>query len=272
MAEKLIKRGKNWYYRFTDSNGKRVMRRECPDRRVTEQMAASAGLEAAKVRGGLADPKDFAYRDHESVPLRDHIDAWRVTLVAEGSTPKHAELAANRARRLVAVILGLDMGLKSHRELPPKDRPGLPQKIAAAIAPSRLSDLTTERIQNAIGQLKDRGLSLQSCNHYRAAIRAFANWCFETHRTREHALRGVKGYNAKEDRRHDRRTLTLGEFRRLVNAAERSGEYQRLSGFLRALCFRTAAATGLRFSELASLIPESFDRTTQGPHGRHAGD
>lgn len=64
------RRGKNWYYIFSDENGRRVERKGCPDRRVTEQMAAAAELHAAKVREGLVNPKDSAYRDHEARPLR----------------------------------------------------------------------------------------------------------------------------------------------------------------------------------------------------------
>jgi integrase len=246
---------KKYVILYFDETGKRRKKTGTTDRTVTERIARDIENRVALRREGVVDSKDEAYRDHDARPLADHIADWQSNLVSAGSTPKHAELAANRARRLVAVMLGLEIGLKNWRELAPKDRPGLPEKIAAAITPARLSDLSTERIQRAIGRLKDRGLSLQSCNHYRAAIRAFANWCFETHRTREHVLRGVKGFNAKEDRRHDRRTLSLDELRRLIDAAERGGEYQGVSGRLRALCYRTAAATGLRFSELVAWSP-----------------
>src|SRR5262249_28738805 len=71
MAEQLVQRGRVWYYRFTDADGKRRMRRGCTDRRVTEQMAAAAVLEADKIRNGLVDPKESAYRDHEARPLAD---------------------------------------------------------------------------------------------------------------------------------------------------------------------------------------------------------
>ena len=37
---------------------------------------------------------------------------------------------------------------------------------------------------------------------------------------REDILRGVTGFNAKEDPRHDRRTLSLDELRRLIEAAQ----------------------------------------------------
>src|SRR5262245_981997 len=80
MAEKLIKRGNKWYYRFTDADGRRVMRKGCSDRRETERMAAAAEIEAAQIRSGLVDPKDLGYRDHEARPLSDHFTAYAAYL------------------------------------------------------------------------------------------------------------------------------------------------------------------------------------------------
>ena len=70
---------------------------------------------------------------------------------------------------------------------------------------------------------------------------------------------GVRGYNAKEDRRHDRRTVSIQELQRLIAAAERGPVVLGVAGPVRALCYRLAVATGLRYSEIASIKPESFD-------------
>src|SRR5262249_34848723 len=67
------------------------------------------------------------------------------------------------------------------------------------------------------------------------------------------------GFNAREDRRHDRRTLGVQDLRRLIEAAERGAPHRRMTGPARALCYRLAVATGLRYSEIKSLTPESFD-------------
>ena len=66
MAEKLIKRGRIWYFRFTDHDGRRVMQKGCSDRRETEYMAEKARTDAAHFRTGFAGRKDIAYRDHEA--------------------------------------------------------------------------------------------------------------------------------------------------------------------------------------------------------------
>ncbi len=43
-------------------------------------------------------------------------------------------------------------------------------------------------------------------------------------------MRGVTRFNAKEDRRHDRRTLALDELRKLIDAAAIGPDFQRMTG------------------------------------------
>ena len=186
------KHGEVWYYRYVDSTGKQVERKGHWDKKTAQAMARKAEDEAAKVRSGLIDPKDVAYRGHEAKSLADHIADWQADLVAKGFTPKHAENTSNRARRLVAVILKSDLALRDHRRLAPDDRDKFIRKIAEHIKAARLSDLNREDVQYAIAQLKDAGRSLQTCNHYRASLKAFSKWCHDTHRTGT-TLRGVKG-------------------------------------------------------------------------------
>jgi len=106
MAEQLIRRGKVWYYRFTDATGKRVMRRGCADRRVTEQMAAATAVAVAKIRNGLVDPQEIAYRDHEAQPLAEHLAAYASHLADKGRTAAHVALSLGRARRIIALFRG----------------------------------------------------------------------------------------------------------------------------------------------------------------------
>ncbi len=75
----------------------------------------------------------------------------------------------------------------------------------------------------------------------------------------------VAGFNAREDRRHDRRTLALADLQRLIQAAHEGPTYMKMTGPRRALCYRLAVGTGLRYSEIASLTPEAFDLTGDHP-------
>ncbi len=253
------KHGKTWYYRFVDAEGNKVERKGCSDRRVTEEIARDKESEAARIRSGL-DPKELGYRSYAALPLSGHFAAWVESLKDKGATPKHVELFTRRARRVVALIKGaklaeIEPAKNAKREAIKKADANLKTWVESA----RLADLTEERVQKALATLKTEGRSHQTCNHHRAAARAFARWCKETHRTREHSLLGVKGFNIKEDRRHDRRTISLDELHKLIRAANAGPKVLGVPGPVRALCYRLAVATGLRYSEIASVEPGSFD-------------
>ncbi len=258
MAE-IVKRGKYWYYRFTSHEGRRVMRKGCADRRVTEQMATAAELEAAKVRAGLVDPKETAYRDHEATPLVDHLAAYSAHLADKGRTVAHVALSVGRVRRVIALFRGASLTEIEPANSAAAELARASQALAQWIVPARLSHLTAERVQKSLRRLREEGRSLATCNHHATAVCAFAKWCYDTHRLREYPLRGVEKFNAKEDRRHDRRTVSLDELCRLVEVAHRGRRLNRMTGPMRALCYRLASATGLRFSEIKSITPGSFD-------------
>jgi len=260
------KRGKVWYYRIVDADGAKVERKGCSDRRATEEMARAAEAEAARGRAGLIDPKVEARRQHGARPLAAHLADWHAHLIAKGGTPKHADLSLDRARRVVALARG---GRLADID-PPKTATKAARGQATAFAdkllgPTRLDDLTPTAVQSALAALRDGGRSLQTCNHHRTAIRGFARWAWRDGRTSEYALIAVAGFNANGDRRHDRRTLGLDELRRLVEAAHRGGPYRGMTGPDRAMAYRLAAATGLRYSEIASLAPHSFDLDGAAP-------
>ena len=250
----------SWFIAYQDENGKRRMAKGCPDKAATEALARKLESEAALRRRGVIDPKAESYRDHEARPLAEHLDAWRQSMAAKDSTAKHVELFSTRAARVVALLKGADLSeIEPARTATKADVARVEANRSKWVATARLSDLTAERVQKALATLKAAGRSLQTCNHHRAAIKAFSAWCHDTHRIREDAVRGVAGFNAKEDRRHDRRTLSLDDLRRLIEAAERGPVVMGMPGPARAICYRLAVATGLRFSELASLTPASFD-------------
>jgi integrase len=250
----------SWYIAYQDENGRRRTVKGCPDKVATEALARKLESDADLRRRGVVDPKAEAYATHEAKPLADHLDAWGESIAAEGASPKHVEISTGRVRRIVALIRGARLSevfpLTRRR---PADVARAHRKLTEWLAPARLSDLDGERAQKALATLKAEGQSLQTCNHYRNAVRSFSKWCWDTHRLREDPLRGVKGFNAREDRRHDRRTISLDELRRLIEAAEQGPVVAGISGPLRSLCYRLAVSTGLRYSEIATITPESFD-------------
>ena len=79
-----------------------------------------------------------------------------------------------------------------------------------------LSGLQPSKIQTALAAIKDSGRSLETVNHHRASIRAFVRWARADGRLRDDPMVGVTGYNAREDVRHARRSLSEDELARLA--------------------------------------------------------
>ena len=228
---------------------------------MTERIAREIENRVALRREGLVDARDEVYKAHAEKPLSEHLTGWADALEAKGATTKHIGLSLVRARRVVALVRGanladIDPGKKG---VGSSERTRCEATLIRRTEQARLSDLTGERVQKALATLRKEGRSLQTCNHYLASIMSFANWCYDTHRLRESPLRGLERFNAKEDRRHDRRTISLDELQRLVEATDRGAEVKGLTGHMRSLLYRLAASTGLRYSEIASVRPASFD-------------
>jgi integrase len=120
-------------------------------------------------------------------------------------------------------------------------------------------------MQVALGRLRAEGRSLQTLNHHRGAVVQFARWCYDTDRVREMPLRKFDRYNHQEDRRHDRRTVSVEEMRRLILVAQNGEPFKSMTGPMRALLYRLAVSSGLRYSELGSIRPESFNWTANPP-------
>jgi hypothetical protein len=98
MAEKLIKRGDCWYYRFTDADGVRRMRKGCTDKRVTEDMLRKAENEAAAAR---SYPREAAYCEHEARPIREHRADYLRNLSAKRDSAADARVVGYRASRVL---------------------------------------------------------------------------------------------------------------------------------------------------------------------------
>ena len=251
---------KKYTIEWLDEHGKRHRKVASADKRASEQIMRSIETREDQKRQGLIDEKREALRDHGAAPLAGHLQSWRESMIAAGSTVKHVDLFLTRVRRVVAIVKGAALAeFDPPRGAKRSDRPRFEAALDRRVATAKLGDIDEERVQKALGVLKAAGRSLQTVNHHRAAVKAFTAWCYSTRRTGEDVLRSICTYNVKADRRHDRRTLSLGELHRLIRAAEDGPSIQGVPGPTRALIYRLAIATGLRYSEIRSIVPASFD-------------
>jgi len=142
------------------------------------------------------------------------------------------------------------------------------------------TDVDSQKLQSHLASIKEAGKSYRMVNKSLKAFRTFHNWLLDRELIARPlpGLRGIKLLDEKQDRRKVRRSLTIDELERLIQAARHRTlqEFQkvnrgpnkgkqgaklapetedklRLIGLGRALTYKTAFLTGLRRSELASI-------------------
>lgn len=220
----IRRRGKAWYYRFIDADGHLVERKGCTDKRATEEMARKAEALAAKVKTGVVNPKELGYRNHDAVPLLDHVAAFEKSLTDKGGTKKHAAASANRVRRVLTLAWA-----------------------------KRISEISLSRTMEALASLREgvSPLGQETINHYIRAVKSFSRWLWKDGRAREHVLAHVATASSEADRRRTRRALLPEEAVWLIQVVESGPDVMEMSGPERAMVYRVALGTGFRASSPA---------------------
>jgi len=222
-----------WRVEYRDADG--IIRRVTgyTDRPATDQLAARLERQAARQQEGMGS----GYDEHLRRPLAEHLDDFEKALAAKGNTADYVKLTVTRIRTLTA-------GCKFQR----------------------IGDIRASRVAEWLAEQREQGLSVQTSNAYLTGIKGFCRWLVRDRRAPDTPLAHLQGGNVKTDRRHDRRELSLEELQRVLQAARQSEvTCQGFSGIDRAALYATACGTGFRASELASLLPESFDLNTDPP-------
>ena len=132
-----------------------------------------------------------------------------------------------------------------------------PDKVEAYL--NRLKRKRKEKDAEGNVVITEEILSIQSQNFYLAAAKQFCRWLVDSERTDRNPLTRLKRSNVALDRRHDRRAIALDELHLiLVSARDSSVVFRGLTGLDRFWLYAVAMATGLRVSDLASLLPSGF--------------
>ena len=222
--QKTKTESKKWWGRYVDADG---VERRVPlaaDKRVAQRMLTELVERAAQ--GLLNDP----FAEAIKTPIETHLDGFERHMVAKNDTPSYVRQTVRRVRFYVEET--------KRRSIDKID----PASVEAFIAKLR----------------KERNYSLQTCNHYIRAIKAFCNWLVKYNKLIRHPLMVVELFNAEEDRRHARRALDQEEFRYLLQAAKAGGQVEGISGEDRHMFYILAAWTGFRKGELGSITLRHF--------------
>ena len=134
----------------------------------------------------------------------------------------------------------------------------------------RLADLTTPKLNAALGKLADPPHSLKPMTrtHYRRAVLAFLKWAsgerLLAHINRDE-IKPIR--NAKTERERD--ALSIDEQRRLIDAAATGQAFEErarggavrnsVDGVTRSLVYRLVMETGLRAKEVSALTAGDFN-------------
>ena len=244
---KIRRKTRKWYITYREPDGTEHTVPGFVDKTATNQLAAQLEREAAQRAVGMCD----RFGGHRMRGLSEHVADWHTALVAKGGTDTHAELSANRVRR---VFGGCDFKTWS-------DLSG--SKVQAFIADLNVvprRKFNAELTSAGADQKSDRPRagSIETRNYYLQAVKAFAQWMVRDNRAPDNPLAHLTFGNTRIDRRHDRRALSADELTALVQAAYSGPVRYGVSGPDRAILYRVGVETGLRASELRSLTVASF--------------
>ncbi len=132
------------------------------------------------------------------------------------------------------------------------------------------SDVQGSKVQWFISTVRagKKPASAQTQNYYLRDFKSFCRWAVADGRLNqspvEH-LRPLPASRVRNDRRHERRVLSVDEATRLLNATAAAPERHGMAGQERAMLYRLAIETGLRASEMRSLTRASFELESAEP-------
>jgi site-specific recombinase XerD len=232
-GQKVKEKSRKWWGRYRDENGCERRVPLAADKTAAQAKLSELVKKAERRAAGLEDP----FEEHRRTPLTEHLTDFRRFLEGKGNTDKHARQTCNRVQAILDGCRFVRLG---------------------DVSPSAVVEwLKNERAAERMG--------IQSSNYYLGCIKSFLVWMVKDSRTDRNPLAHMSGMNAKVDVRRERRCLPPDEFALFFEAARKGKPKRKLGGEDRAMLYLLAANSGFRCSELASLMPESFDLAGDSP-------
>ena len=227
-----------WQIQWFDDTGKRRSKNsKTTDKSAAQRIANKLEADAALRRDGVIDPALERFAQEQHKPLETHAADFRAAVAARENTPKHVDMTDSRVRLII-------------------------EQCGA----SQVKHLTPAAVQNVLKTKRDDGSSLETCNSYLRAIKAFSRWLWLEKRIPDDPLSTLKAFNTASDQRHPRRKLMSDEITWLLPFVEGyTLTSHNLPGPDRAMVYRLALGTGFRALELRSLVPESFNLNGNPP-------
>jgi len=237
-GNRIVCEADKWTVRIKLPNGQHSEWPAYTDRAASEALHAEKRAQIERGDVGLRD----AYHEHRRRPLSQHLDAFEQHLAAKDNTSSHIEHTLTRCRALFD-----------------------------GIGAEKIGDIAPDAVQAWLKAKRDAGgtrpMSPSTSNAYLRAAKGFTRWLWRNRRSADNPLAGLAFLRVADHEKVIRRcALTEHELAALVETTARSPKtFRGLDGANRAALYATAAGTGFRACELASLSPEDFDLDATPP-------
>ncbi len=231
-GEKTKTKSKKWWGRYRDETG---VERRVPlatDKTAAQAMLTELVRKMERKAAGIEDP----FEKHRKRPLTEHVKAFEAYLAAKASSKDYVQGTISQITTIVGEC-----------------------KF------DRIDNISASRVQKFLAELREKGKSISSSNHYLRAIKMFTRWLVRDRRTNDDRLVHLSKLNEDLDRRRIRRPLSMEEFSLLLDAAENGAEIQHVSGPDRVILYIIGAYTGYRRNEIGSVTKDSFEFDSDPP-------
>jgi site-specific recombinase XerC len=245
------KKCQHWYIHFTDNKMLRRQLPAFPDKAATER-AAQKIQELLSSCGILSNELQ---RWIEEIP-----EAMRKRLIEFGLIDNR-KLSENIGKPLLSHLEDFCEGLAAdgRKEAYKQQTYNYIQLVLDGCSFKTWSDIDGNKVKTFLAKSRGSdGYGERTYNTYLRAFKMFCAWLI-----REDRVAGsdpMKGHSLikQTEFRKKRRALTLDEIQRLLEATEAAPGRFNMSGHERALVYRLAIETGMRYSEIKSLQKLSF--------------
>ena len=233
----LVEAGK-WTARYRDASGRLVQKPTGCERLEFAQSKLSDWLAIEeKRRAGIITASEAGAAEWAHVDIENHVSDYEKSLTGQGRSAAYIKKTAHTLR-----------------------------KAFKALRFSSIQDLNRSKAERWLHG--HEGMGARNHNLYATALICFGNWLVKQGRAGVNPFAGMSKRNERLDRRHVRRVLSDAEIAALLEAArtrplterayknisEDTREERRFLGETRALAYETMVLTGLRYSELKSVL------------------
>jgi len=167
-GEKVTKKSKKWWGRYTDVLGREKRVPLATDRRAAQAMLHELVQKVERQQAGLDDPAEEQMRR----PIAEHLADFETYLRAKDVTDRHINESLMHIRKMIA-----------------------------AGRWRIVRDIGSASVTRFLGALRARGRSAQTYNHYLKAIKHFTRWLERERRIIRNPIVHLSRLNVKTDRR-----------------------------------------------------------------------